>query len=457
MTNAIAMCEEAIEEATEPRTQARLLLVLSNVIASRGEVRRSFAAVERAAALAEIAGDPQTVAAASGRVAMLEWQRGGGIRADLLERASLVPPGILRMFEPRFALGAMLARAGQLQRARSVLRAVHDDAVRAGDDELRAGCLPDMALVECRAGAADDAWRLANEGVLLAREMNGHDGDCYACYWAAFVAARLGRVDDARAFAARSLAQAHALENELIQICIHDVLGDVAVSLGELEEAVKELEPLMGLQERTGWGEPCVLDAHHNLAEALVGLGRLEEAEAVVDELERMSARARHARCLAQVARGRALIAGARGDADEAIRLLERALEVQDRQPEPYELARTLFELGSLLRRRHKKAAARAALEDAAATFDSCGSRLWAENARAELRRIGGRPASNAGLTATEGRIADLVAAGRSNHEVAYALHVSPKTVEWNLSKIYRKLHVRSRAELGAKLRKSAL
>lgn len=65
------------------------------------------------------------------------------------------------------------------------------------------------------------------------------------------------------------------------------------------------------------------------------------------------------------------------------------------------------------------------------------------------------RPLSNLArsLSSTELRVAELVAAGRSNHEVASALQFSPKTVEWNLSKVYRKLHVRSRTEMAAKSR----
>jgi DNA-binding CsgD family transcriptional regulator len=84
--------------------------------------------------------------------------------------------------------------------------------------------------------------------------------------------------------------------------------------------------------------------------------------------------------------------------------------------------------------------------------FDDLGARLWSERARAELRRVGGRAAAPGTLTATEERVAELVAAGRTYREAADALFMSPKTVQWNLSKIYRKLGVRSRAELAAKL-----
>jgi DNA-binding CsgD family transcriptional regulator len=85
--------------------------------------------------------------------------------------------------------------------------------------------------------------------------------------------------------------------------------------------------------------------------------------------------------------------------------------------------------------------------------FEAVGAALWADRARRELARIGGRRSSGAALTGTEQQIADLVASGKSNAEVAQTLSISVKTVEWNLSKIYRKLHVASRTELAAKLR----
>jgi DNA-binding CsgD family transcriptional regulator len=85
--------------------------------------------------------------------------------------------------------------------------------------------------------------------------------------------------------------------------------------------------------------------------------------------------------------------------------------------------------------------------------FDELGARLWAGRARRELRRIGGRASPREGLSGTEAEIVALVVAGRSNKEIALALHLSTKTVEWNLSKVYRRLGVRSRTELAASRR----
>jgi DNA-binding NarL/FixJ family response regulator len=131
----------------------------------------------------------------------------------------------------------------------------------------------------------------------------------------------------------------------------------------------------------------------------------------------------------------------------------EQALREHERMPGPFERARTLLALGEVQRRLKQKRAARETLAAALSIFEEIGTPLWAEKARAALGRIGGRSVPRKGeLTATERAIAELVAAGGTNVEVAAALALSPRTVQWNLSKIYSKVGVRSRTELAAAL-----
>jgi DNA-binding CsgD family transcriptional regulator len=186
--------------------------------------------------------------------------------------------------------------------------------------------------------------------------------------------------------------------------------------------------------------------------EALVELGRVDEAgellawyEANAKALGRRSARASALRC-------RALLAAAAGDLDGSLALFEGALQEHDAVPLPFDRARTLLAYGAALRRAKRKADARAALEEAVSAFETLDAALLSEKARSELARIGGRRRSEGGLTATELQIAELVAEGRSNKEVAAALFVSVKTVEANLSRVYAKLGIRSRAALAAQL-----
>jgi DNA-binding NarL/FixJ family response regulator len=122
------------------------------------------------------------------------------------------------------------------------------------------------------------------------------------------------------------------------------------------------------------------------------------------------------------------------------------------RLPLPLDEARALLALGSVQRRARRQRDARASLERALAIFDGRGAPLWAEKARRELARLGGRPSAAAELTTSEQRVAELVAAGRTNKQAAAELFVSPKTVEGHLSSIYAKLGVHSRLELARKV-----
>ena len=124
--------------------------------------------------------------------------------------------------------------------------------------------------------------------------------------------------------------------------------------------------------------------------------------------------------------------------------------------PVPFERARTLLIYGTMLRRVKRRKAAREAIEAALSIFEGLPAPVWVENARAELARVGGRAPSGGGLTEGERRVAELVAAGRSNKETAAALSVSVHTVEDALKRVYRKLGVRSRTELSRRLNADA-
>jgi len=143
---------------------------------------------------------------------------------------------------------------------------------------------------------------------------------------------------------------------------------------------------------------------------------------------------------------------GGAGEHEKAIAALEAAAAEPEppQQVNPFELARTLLALGSVQRQAQHKRAARQSLDRAAEIFEWLGARLWLDNTHAELRRIGGRVTHESRLSETERQIVELVVAGRRNREVAAQLSLSPNTIAWNLSKVYRKLGVSSRTELAA-------
>jgi DNA-binding NarL/FixJ family response regulator len=140
-----------------------------------------------------------------------------------------------------------------------------------------------------------------------------------------------------------------------------------------------------------------------------------------------------------------------RGDRAGAIEALDESLAEHELLPLPFDRARTRLARGSVHRRAGHRRLARTDLTEALAVFDALGAPLWSARARGELGRISGR-AGSGGLTSSEQRVAELVADGLSNKEIAAALVVTPRTVEAHLTRVYAKLGVRSRAELVRRL-----
>jgi DNA-binding CsgD family transcriptional regulator len=192
---------------------------------------------------------------------------------------------------------------------------------------------------------------------------------------------------------------------------------------------------------------PCVPDA----IEALVALGELERAHELLVEHEEKGRALDRPWALATAARCRGLLAAVRGDQQASMAAFERAMEQHARLQMPFELGRTLLALGEAQRRFKQRRSAGASLRAALETFETLGAPLWAVKAKAELARTGNRAASPGELTPTEERVAQLVAEGQTNREVANALFVSVKTVEANLSRIFRKLGIRSRRQLSGR------
>jgi DNA-binding CsgD family transcriptional regulator len=212
-----------------------------------------------------------------------------------------------------------------------------------------------------------------------------------------------------------------------------------------VDAAHRFLAPLPALMEAQGFLEPVVFRFHADLIEVLVARGETHEAAARLVELERCAERFPRSWAVGASARCRALLAD---DFVEAFTHYEAALARHDLNGERFERARTLLLYGVALRRAKRRRESRDALGEAKLGFEALGAALWAERAQGELTRISGPAPRSGGLTETERRIADLVTSGRSNKQIAAALHITVRTVESNLTRIYRKLGVASRGQL---------
>jgi DNA-binding CsgD family transcriptional regulator len=187
------------------------------------------------------------------------------------------------------------------------------------------------------------------------------------------------------------------------------------------------------------------------LIETHLALGDLDRAQELLRTLDDIAPRAdRAARTVAGRSRGLLLLA--RGDDRAAVAALTHALQ-EEGGMYPLERGRTLLALGTAHRHARRNRDARAALEEAAGVFETTGARIWHEKATAELTRISGRRPRVEGLTPAELRVAELAAQGKHNKEIAATLFLSVGTVEMHLSRVYRKLGVRSRTELAGRLR----
>jgi DNA-binding CsgD family transcriptional regulator len=376
----------------------------------------------------------------SGAIALLR-------EAAALEGHALIPTA---HWGPTTVLGKGLLLRDELDEARALFEERRQRAIEVGDDEAVEALSIYLAELELRAGDVERARGHAEEAALQEGSYGEHAQGATA-FARALVAAYQGDADAARKLAERGLAQCEAQEDRIFAAANRTALGFLELSLGDNAAALERFQPTV---DRFMDDNPFDPGMRQNLAipdaiEASIALGGLDEAESVLAVWEQAGERFKRPRIHATAARCRALLAAARGDLDAAIAHAETALDHHEQLPVPFERARTLIVLGTLHRRAKHKAAARAALEEAVDILDRMGVPLWAERARAEVGRIGGRAASD-GLTPTEQRVADLVAVGRSNKEVAGELFVSVRTVEANLTRVYAKLGIRSRTELAA-------
>ena len=308
-----------------------------------------------------------------------------------------------------------------------------------------------LSLIEWRAGNWDLAGRYASEMVVLDLQFGRRTGDL-SSWPKALIAAHQGEVADARELADQCLAFLRATGTATETAGFEWVLGFLELSGGDYAAAVghfrsaEELRPVFAFRDPgMEWLVPDELDA-------LVLVGALEEAEAVLGPWERRARTLDRAWALAIAARVRALVLAVQGDLDGALATFETALAEHGRVQDPFQYARTLLALGATQRRAKRRRAARMSLERALVTFERLPAPLWAKKARAELARIGGRAPSRGALTPSEERVAALVVEGRTNREVAAALFVTERTVEAALTRVYGKLGVRSRTELARRL-----
>jgi ATP/maltotriose-dependent transcriptional regulator MalT len=452
-----ALCDQARREAAG---DANLLAAIDEHLAWVGIYRGDLVEASRhAAASMEHAPqitDPEVRAASMSTFGMVEFLTGRQPQTLIMEAdqphdsETTMGPGIeaITYTAPRINYGLQLLWAGDLPGARIILEQELREYERRGRYLFRDEILCYLAELECRAGNLDTAAQAAEEALEIDVESGRVSGKAHILFARALVEAHRGNVDAARSDAEEGVRRCMGYEDFLDANCHRSVLGFLELSLGNSAGAHEWLAPAVRFLQEAGMAEPGVIPCMADEIEALISFGHADEAEALLEHLETQGRALDRPWAIASAARCRALLLVAHKDLEAARQVLELALKEHERVGQPLELGRTLLVAGEVERRAKQKRGARSSLEAALHIFEGVGARLWAERARGSLERVGGAAGEAGELTPTERRVAELVAEGRSNREVAEALFLSVKTVEANLSRIFHKLGVRSRAEL---------
>lgn len=452
----IRLCEQALREAGhEPALRAEIHTALGTFTWLAGHLTRSTQHVRSASACARAAGDELGEAIAIGELCHAEavlgvpWDRTAMERALAIEGRRAEMPATLA---PSFQLAVVSVYTDEHETARPILLTALERAVELGDEPVRATSLFRLTELELRAGRFGHALHYAREAADLARQA-GIEQEQYVTTTAlASALAHVGQLDEARALATRAHAVATAAGDRIVTTRLAGILGFVELSDDRPEEALAWLTPGRAALEEMGIGELSITGIVQNEIDALVALGRLDGAETVIRFTEQRGAPTERAWHAAVAARGRALVAGGRGDTEAALAALAEAYAAHERLPQPFELARTRLAEGRIARRGKQQARARIALTAALDAFDELGAAVWAGHAASELARVPGRRPASGELTEMERRVAELVAQGHTNREAAAILFVSVRTVESNLTRVYAKLGLRSRTQLARRL-----
>ncbi len=441
---AMELRREALEAAADrPSLQAEIHQWLGGNAAftESTEVGREHALI--ALRLAESLDDEALRAGALAVLASVRFRLGEPGALELAEEAAELAAASGSPRVHRYAMSGLIHAAvwsHQLDRAR-VLLEERDREWSARDELVRAWNLWFLGLLELRSGRFRLAAEHAEQARAISRQYALDDREDMGDVWLpALIAAHRGELGRARVLL-------ESFPSSIEGTWLSGVLGLVELWSGHPDSAVACFESVeLGTRAVRGPG-PSLAWWRADHAQTLVELGRLDEAVALLDTWAADAARLGREAQLAEVTRCRGLVAAARSELETAEAELLRSAEQHEAVGDPFGRARTLLALGIVRRRARQKRSAREAIAEAAAIFEECGADGWAEKARAEVGRIGGRQREE-GLTDAERRVAALVAGGRTNREVAATLVLTERTVETHLTHIYGKLGIRSRAEL---------
>ncbi|MDA0172944.1 LuxR C-terminal-related transcriptional regulator, partial [Solirubrobacter taibaiensis] len=351
-------------------------------------------------------------------------------------------------------------RAWLQMAAGDVSHNLRDDLARAADIELRLGAL-EIGVVHLNvlvrahfaAGAWDDAITVAERAIALGSELEDVSARVFVWWAAALVPGARGDFTTLDALAARAEQEPTDAPDRVLAVGVARALKHAP--RGNAQQVREALAPVAALTPNGAIDEPGFWPWQHLYADALIALGDREDADHFLTRHEQLAAARDHAPAQARLAIVRGRLESANGDRDAAECAFTTAVELTEPLNRPYELAQARLALGQFLRRERRRRSAADLILAARATFEHLGAAPAVARCDRELGASGlGRFKRDdaSALTPQEITVAQLVASGHSNREVASDLQLSVKTVEVHLTRIYAKLGISSRGQLAARL-----
>jgi DNA-binding CsgD family transcriptional regulator/tetratricopeptide (TPR) repeat protein len=352
--------------------------------------------------------------------------------------------------------GAAMARfrwllmGDRLPEARTAVTALLREARRRGMVESEVHFLRMLADTELRSGHCGRALDLARESLRLARDSG--IGESASAMLASFAEASGGDVERALALAREAADHAEVDGDQMYLSLALAALGYAQLVAGDAAAAVRSLRRVRELEHAMGISDPARGRWHGDLAEALARTGEPGEAQELINLTRAHALRLDRAGVLAVLDRAEALVRAARGEHQAALAQLASAQERLGALGHGLEEARAAFALARL----RARGPGPVAYEEAARLFRRCRALPWLRQvdeaaAAGPVREetvAAATPAALDGLASMERQVAALVMEGATNREIAGRLFISVKTVEATLTRVYRKLGIRSRVDI---------
>ncbi|MBM7789636.1 AAA family ATPase [Tenggerimyces flavus] len=449
---AVALCSQALDEAGNNRI-LRIQCGLHRAWYGTHNLQGQLQSIEAAVELVrddDARNHPDLYACAQLMAAYYRFFNGLGLDREAIEFAR----GLVRADDTAWAadwarmVWRSLAKYIDLVEVRAAYVTEYDLCASVGDESSMGTLSMHLAEVDCWLGD----WKVARdeaERSMEILEQCGHDRwRGFALYAWGLVAAHQGELEPARNAALQGFEFATRTKDPWVSGMHLGLLGFIELSRHNIDTAIGYFDQAESMLDTIGLAEPARHPFQADHLQAVLARNDLERASALLQRLEERMERAPYPWLAAVTLRSRGLVRVAHGDLDGARDAIDQALKAHDELPMPFEHARTLLVQGQLLRRAKEKRSARAVLLAAKRVFDELGAAPWSEATADELGRLGLRRGTIGELTPTEEQIALLVARGHTNREAAASAFVSVKSVEANLTRIYRKLGIRTRRDL---------